>query len=451
MAKPIYKLLSLVVIISLCIILIGKLWFNKDAPNAVIFAYGILVTFVGLVTFLVTYSTYKDPYILSQKIPLYKKKNYFVSCLVAVRNEEEVIEKCVRSFLDQTYSNKEIIFINDASTDCTKTILDKYAEKGLIKVIHLKDNVGKKKALAQGMLIAKGEIFAFSDSDSILAPDEVEKMVDVFNLDPLIGAVSGHCRALNGDKNLLTKAQDSWYEGQFSIRKAFESVYGSVTCVSGPLAVFRKDAIYNFIPAWENDRFLGKEFKFATDRTLTGFVLNCKSIGKKLKNKYKDSQFVKEKDYPLKDWKVVYCKSARAWTVVPDSFRGLLLQQIRWKKSFIRNIFFTGKYYWRKPLVPALGYYAHVIFVILGPIVAFRHLVYLPIKGNILSAILYLAGIIFVGFAFGIAYKIENRRCHKWIYRPIMSLLSTLILSWLIFYSAVTIKNNRWFRNGKSN
>lgn len=65
-----------------------------------------------------------------------------------------------------------------------------------------------------------------------------------------MGAVSGHCRALNAETNLLTRIQDCWYEGQFSIKKAFESVFGAVTCVSGPLAAFRRESIYNYIPAW---------------------------------------------------------------------------------------------------------------------------------------------------------------------------------------------------------
>ena len=62
---------------------------------------------------------YKDPYIEAQKIPASKKKNFFVSCLVAVRNEEKIIEQCIKSFIDQTYPHKESIFVNDASTDKT--------------------------------------------------------------------------------------------------------------------------------------------------------------------------------------------------------------------------------------------------------------------------------------------------------------------------------------------
>jgi len=296
------------------------------------------------------------------------------------------------------------------------------------------------------MAIAKGEIFAFSDSDSVWAPDVIEKIVKIFGSDPLIGAVSGHVRVLNSNKNILTKIQDSWYEGQFSIRKAFESIFGAVTCVSGPLAVFRKEAIFNFIPAWENDTFLNQEFKFATDRTLTGFVLGSKSIGEKLKKKHSNSLFVNNINYSTKDWKVVYSKSAKAWTNVPDTLRRILKQQIRWKKSFIRNIFFTGAFYWKKPALPALFYYLHIIFVLIGPFIAFRHLIYLPAQGHIYSAFLYIAGIAFIGFIFGLAFKLENKDSHMWIYRPLMSLMSTTIFSWLIFYSALTIKKMVWSR-----
>ena len=280
----------------------------------------------------------------------------------------------------------------------------------------------------------------------LLAPDAISRTIDAFNSDPLIGAVSGHCRALNGDQNLLTKIQDSWYEGQFSVRKAAESVFGAVTCVSGPLAVYRKEAIFNFIPAWENDTFLGQEFKFATDRTLTGFVLGNKFLARKNLEKYADSPFIEGTYFPPRDWKVVYSKSATALTTVPDTFKKLLKQQIRWKKSFLRNIFFTGRFYWKKPLIPALLYYLHILIVLAGPFIVYRHLIYLPLEGDLFSIFLYLGGITLVGLMFGLAYQVEDPQSRKWVYRPLMSLLSTLVLCWLLFYSAATINNMAWSR-----
>ena len=50
--------------------------------------------------------------------------------MVAVKDEENIIEQCVLSLISQSYKYKEIIFVNDASTDGTKKILDKYARGG---------------------------------------------------------------------------------------------------------------------------------------------------------------------------------------------------------------------------------------------------------------------------------------------------------------------------------
>jgi len=215
--------------------------------------------------FVLSFTKYKDPYIKAHK-KLSQQPNRerpFVSCIVAVFNEEELIEQCVASMVSQDYKNKEVIVVNDASTDKTEEILNNLAHRLNIQVIHLRKNRGKKGALSVGTFYSKGAIFAYTDSDSIWAPDAISKIVEIFEHDPKVGGVSGHTRALNGGKNLLTKVQDSWYEGQYSIRKAFESIFGAVTCVSGPLAVFRKETVWNFMPAWEHDRFLGQEFKFA--------------------------------------------------------------------------------------------------------------------------------------------------------------------------------------------
>ncbi len=439
------KLFALIILMIVLILLGGKVLFSYSG-DVVLYFYGISVTIVLVVSYFFAFFVYKDPYFLAlKKEKLPELSNPLVSCLVATFNGGDFLEDCINSIVAQTYQNKEIIFINDASTDAeTKNILDKYAKQGLIKAIHLKKNVKKKRALGQGMLQAKGTVFAYSDDDSVWAPDALEKIVRIFEVYPEVGAVSGHCRVKNADASWITLVQDSWYEGQFSVRKAFESVFGAVTCVSGPLAVFRREAVYNLIPAWENDRFMGQEFKFATDRTLTGFVLGSKWITKKLKEKYADSPFVKNENYEPRDWKIVYCKSARAYTEVPDTFRKAVKQQIRWKKSFIRNIFFTGKFYWRKPILASLFYYLHILFVVLGPFIAFRRLIFMPLNGGALSAVLYLFGIMCIGFTFSLAYIIEDQKDNHWVYRPIMSLLSTLVYSWLLFYSALTIRNMRW-------
>lgn len=442
--------LALVAVLALLALLVVKLEFKNPHSNYAFWTYGILVTTVVLVTMTVAFQFYRDPALVvragrPELDPASGLGTWpLVSCIVAVHNEEAIVARCIGSIAMQTYLHKEIIVIDDASTDNTVSILRELTHLYPITLIELPVNRGKKGALSAGVLRARGSVIAFADSDTVWAPDAVEMAVPIFVGYPDVGAVSGHCRALNGDSNVLTKIQDSWYEGQYSVRKAFESVFGAVTCVSGPLAFFRLSAIYNFMPAWAADKFLGQEFRFATDRTLTAFVLGGSYLGRKLLPGPESPFFSPQ--YPVRDWTIVYSKSARAWTNVPATFKTMVRQQVRWKKSFIRNIFVTGRFYWRRPFLPALFYYVHVAFVLFGPLIAARHLIYLPLHGDPVSPFLYLAGIATIGFSFGLAFRHENPGSRRWLYRPAMSLLSTVVFSWLLFYSAATIRKMTWHR-----
>jgi cellulose synthase/poly-beta-1,6-N-acetylglucosamine synthase-like glycosyltransferase len=443
---------ALVAVLALLALLAVKLEFKSPDSNDAFYAYGVLVTAVVSVTMTIAFAFYRDPALVARQqrpelrqLTRYSALAPLVSCIVAVHNEEEIVRRCISSIVAQTYPKTEVIVIDDASTDATVAILRELANEYNITLVELSQNLGKKGALSEGVLRARGTIMAFADSDTVWARNAVEMAVPVFIADPEVGAVSGHCRALNANSNLLTKIQDTWYEGQYSVRKAFESVFGAVTCVSGPLAFFRLSAIYNFMPAWAADTFLGQEFRFATDRTLTAFVLGGRSLGPKVLSKFNNSPFAWP-ECPLRDWKIVYTKSARAWTNVPSTLKTVIRQQVRWKKSFIRNIFVTGRFYWRRPFLPALFYYIHVVFVLCGPVIAARHLIYLPLRGDPMSLVLYLAGIATIGLSFGLAYRHEDPGTRRWIYRPLMSLMSTLVFSWLIFYSAATIRKMTWYR-----
>jgi cellulose synthase/poly-beta-1,6-N-acetylglucosamine synthase-like glycosyltransferase len=446
--------LAAVIILCLLIFLIAKAAHHYTRSEPFFYLYGVTVTAVVLLQMVVAFTIYRDPYerALRRAAPTdgstrTQLPSPRVSCLVAVHNDEDIIADCVRSICSQTFSEIEVIVVDDASTDGTGAVLDQLAREYDIQVLHLDRNVGKKGALVRGALLARGDIFAFTDSDSVWHPEALHRIVTALDYDERIGAISGHCRARNAEATLLTRIQDTWYEGQFSIRKAFESAFGAVTCVSGPLAVFRRTAIYNLLPAWERDRFLGDEFRFATDRTLTGYVLGGKQVAARLiAATPADSPFIRE-IYPTRRWRVEYCKSARAWTEVPDTLSRVLKQQVRWKKSFVRNIFFTGRFYWRRPLPAAAVYYLHILFVLAGPFVAFRHMVYMPLHGNLTSMFMYLFGILVIGSAFGLAHKAEQPDATGWIYRPIMSIMSTLVLSWLVFYSLATIKKKTWSRS----
>jgi cellulose synthase/poly-beta-1,6-N-acetylglucosamine synthase-like glycosyltransferase len=315
-----------------------------------------------------------------------------------------------------------------------------------LRVLYNTESVGKKRALVRAAARAQGRFFVFTDSDCVMRHDAIERVMAAFSAHPDIGAVSGHARALNADESLLTRMQDVWYDGQFAIWKASESVYGAVSCVSGPLAAFRREAIFNYLPAWASDSFLGSEFRFATDRQLTGYVLGAPYIGERLKHDHGDSPFVRDENHPVRRWRVEYVRSARVDTLVPSCFRGFARQQVRWKKSFIRNLFFTGSFYWRKGWVPTFLFYSHVMFVLAMPLMAARHLVYLPLQGAFALTALYLLGVFLKGSIWGVAYKVQNPGCSRWIYRPAMSLMTALVFSTLLLYSALTLRRGVWAR-----
>lgn len=372
-----------------------------------------------------------------------------VSLLVAVRDELDGIEQCVRTMVGSDYPNLEVIVIDDASTDGTPDVLRRLAAELDFKVIYKEVNQGKKHALTDGVRIATGDILAFTDSDCILAPDALGRCVRALVDNPSLGAVSGHARALNAADTVLTRAQDTWYDGQFRVAKAAEATFGSVSCVSGPLAVFRRDAIANYLPAWANDTFLGREFRFATDRQLTGYVLGQVWKGRGLKRRYADDPLVADRDYPERAWRVGYVRSAHVWTTVPARFRPFLKQQVRWKKSFIRNLCFTGSFMWRRGFGAAALFYGHVLFVAVAPIMAVRHLVWAPAHGLYFLTLLYLCGVLTKGFAWAIAFKLTNPGNPHWRYRLLMAALGSLLLSWLLPYSAATIRKGTWARGAQ--
>ncbi|WP_084141880.1 glycosyltransferase family 2 protein [Corynebacterium sputi] len=418
----------------------------------VIAIYGVSVLSATIFNFILAFGFYSDPSIESSVKKRHRntfpslETNPRVTLLVAVMNEIDVIDRCVSSLVGQSYDKMEVVVIDDCSTDGTTERLRELQEIYDFVLIASPINVGKKKALVQGVEQSSGRVLAFTDSDCVLAPDAVSRCVDALIMDPRLGAVSGHARALNADSTLLTRIQDAWYEGSFRVVKAAESSVGSVTCVSGPLAVFRKEAVWNYFPAWQYDTFLGEEFRFATDRQLTGYVLGQRWVGSRLKAKYSEDDFVAGQDYPERRWQVGYVHSAKVWTVVPESMQAFLKQQIRWKKSFIRNLLFTGLFMFRRGLVPSILFYGHCVWVLAAPAMAALHLVWAPLMGLWLLTALYLCGVILKGTMWAAAFAYENPGSNRWVYRIFMGLVSSLILSWLLPYALLTIRRGVWSR-----
>ena len=98
-----------------------------------------------------------------------------VSVIVPAYNEEKRIERCLKSLLNQTYNDYEIIVVNDGSTDDTMKVLSKYKNK--ITIID-KENGCQGSARNLGIKKAKGKYLTFVDSDDYIAPNMLEELAE---------------------------------------------------------------------------------------------------------------------------------------------------------------------------------------------------------------------------------------------------------------------------------
>lgn len=101
-----------------------------------------------------------------------------ISIILPVYNVEDYIEECLDSILKQTYSNIEVILIDDGAKDKSGEICDRYAQKDdRVKVLH-KKNAGVSAARNSGIEMATGDYITFVDPDDWIDSDTIEKMLE---------------------------------------------------------------------------------------------------------------------------------------------------------------------------------------------------------------------------------------------------------------------------------
>ena len=101
-----------------------------------------------------------------------------ISVIVPIYQVEPYLDRCVKSIVNQTYKNIEIILVNDGSPDGCPAICDAWAERdSRVKVIH-KENGGLSDARNAGLAVAAGELISFIDSDDWIEPDFLTALYD---------------------------------------------------------------------------------------------------------------------------------------------------------------------------------------------------------------------------------------------------------------------------------
>jgi hyaluronan synthase len=210
--------------------------------------------------------------------------------------------------------------------------------------------------------------------------------------------------------------QDVRYYVAFRVVKAAESLYGTVACCSGCLAAYRRRYVMEILDEWLHQTFLGTEATFGDDRSLTNHM--------------------------LRRYRVVYNANAVCSTIVPERYRQFFKQQLRWKKSWVRETFIASQFMWRRHPFAAFFFYLGAVFPVISPFVAFNALVVPLLKSGTVSY-LYIYGATLMAAMYGL-YYLARCRSRIWVYGIVFSFFYMFILVWQTYYALLTVRRNHW-------
>ena len=354
-----------------------------------------------------------------------------VSIIIPCFEEEEWIQRTVHSCINQDYpvDKLEVIVVDDCSKDRSAERVEeiiaklKEADTGdhayrvaeRIRFFRQSANLGKRDAMARGAREARHELLVFVDSDSFLDPFAVRNIVQPFK-DKEMGGVSGRTDVANTYTNALTKMQAVRYSIAFRVMKAAEGYFDAATCLSGPLSCYRRDLVLKYMDAWLNQRFLGQKATFGDDRSMTNFILRHN--------------------------RTTYQDSAVCMTIVPRSYKVFLRQQMRWKRSWLRESLIAARFMWKKEPFMALSFYMGVLVPIAAPVIVLYNLFYVPIMHRVFPTS-FIIGMLMMSLLMSMA-QLFIRRSTTWIYALWFCLYYEAVLLWQMPVAWVTFWKTTW-------
>ncbi|MGM9529014.1 MAG: glycosyltransferase [Phascolarctobacterium sp.] len=361
-------------------------------------------------------------------VPIDKHYTPPVTVIIPCFNEETWIRRTIISCLNQDYpiDNLEVIVIDDHSTDNSvqviKETIDELIEKearynvaARLRYYVQPKNAGKREAMAVGAKMAKHDLLVFVDSDSFLNPFAIINLVQPFK-DKDMGGVSGRTDVANTYTNGLTKMQAVRYYISFRVMKAAEAYFDAVTCLSGPLSCYRKDLVMENMDAWLNQKFLGQRATFGDDRSMTNFIL------RKHRTSYQDT--------------------AICATIVPNSYEVFLKQQMRWKRSWLRESINASKFMWKKEPFMSLCFYMGVMVPIVAPVIVLYNLVYVPLAYRVFPWT-FILGMLLMSLMMSFAQKLL-RKSTTWWYGMWFCFYYEAVLLWQMPIAWVTFWKSNW-------
>jgi cellulose synthase/poly-beta-1,6-N-acetylglucosamine synthase-like glycosyltransferase len=247
----------------------------------------------------------------------------YVSVIVPAWNEEVGLVKTVKTILESSYQNMEIVVVNDGSTDTSDKLMKNFIEKYKsqysegpppISVIYkYKENGGKGLALNDGIRMSRGDIIISIDADCILLPNTIENFVKHFENGKVMAAV-GNVK-IGNQKSLLETLQYLEFLFSFYFKKV-DSLFNTIYIIGGAAGAFRREVF--------------EKIGFYSSKNITEDIDLSVRIQKA-------------------GMKIAYAADAIVYTEAANTFKGLAAQRLRWKRGRFqtffehRNLFFSEK------------------------------------------------------------------------------------------------------------
>lgn len=241
-----------------------------------------------------------------------------VSILLPVFNEGAHVMTTIRSIVDCDWpaDRLQVIAIDDCSGDDSyQYLLEAEARWPQVQASRNAQNSGKHVTLARALEKAGGEVLICIDSDCVFDKTVIRELVSCF-ADPQVGAVGGNIGITNVNDNVFTVCQALVYYMSFQVGKMVQNIHGHVFCISGCLFAVRRHLFEQVESEVKNRNWFGMKVRDGEDRYMTHAIM-------------------------MRGWKTIVNPNAHCWTAAPNRLKPLFAQQIRWRRSGLRDLFWT--------------------------------------------------------------------------------------------------------------
>ena len=228
-----------------------------------------------------------------------------ISVLIPAHNEAPYIREAVQAVMASQYPDLDVLLIDDMSSEETPSLIeDLCREYPNVRGLFLGKHTGKAGGLNRAFLASRGEIIVTIDADCIIDQQTLYWIAWNFNNSPRAGAVTGNPHVRNRT-TLLAQIQAAEYTSVIGLIKRAQRVLGKLLTVSGVIAAFRREALID-VGLWSQD-----------------MITEDIDITWKLEKRF---------------WDVRYETNAVGWILVPETFKGLWKQRLRWAQGGIEAL-----------------------------------------------------------------------------------------------------------------